>query len=228
VKILVTNDDGIFAPGLAALEAAASEFGEIITVAPNQCFSSCGHVVTAHRGLEVTEVSAGRFMVDGSPADCVRVGLLHLVDDVAWVLSGINSGGNLGADIYMSGTVAAAREAMLLGKRAIAFSQYRKTRDFDAWPKATRMAVATMTELLKKPPESHTLWNVNLPDEPGDAMPARVYCPADLHPLPVAYEAVEGKLHYRSNYHSRARSPGHDVDVCFGGRISISLLRHAF
>lgn len=228
MKILVTNDDGIAAPGLAALESVARQFGEIMTVAPNQCFSSCGHGVTAHRGLELTEVSPGRYMLDGSPADCVRVGLLYVASDIDWVVAGINSGGNLGADIYLSGTVAAAREAMLLGKPAVALSQYRRRGEADLWPKAAQMASMVLREIFARSQEPGTLWNVNLPDEPGDALPPWIDCPVDLNPLPVSYAAMEGKLHYRSNYHGRARSPGHDVAVCFGGAISVSRLRHGF
>jgi len=228
VKFLVTNDDGIFAPGLAALEAAAQEFGQVVTVAPNQCFSNCGHGITTHRPLEVTEVSAGRYMVDGSPADCVRVGLRQIATDVDWVLAGVNSGGNLGVDVYMSGTVAAAREAMLLGKPAIALSQYRKRREFDAWPKAARMAAAMLSELLAKKLKPGEYWNVNFPDEPGDELPARIECPVDPSPLRVSYEQIDGKLHYVSSYQARPRVPEHDVAVCFGGAISVSRLRHGF
>jgi 5'-nucleotidase len=233
LRILITNDDGIDAPGLAALEQAAAAFGEVLTVAPHQCYSSCGHGVTPHRGLQITEVAPSRYMLDGSPADCVRIGLLHLANlhlagPIDWVLSGINHGGNLGADIYMSGTVAAAREATLLGKPAVAFSQYVKTPGFAAWPQATRMAVATLEEIFSSQREPGLLWNVNLPDAPGGEIPPRIRCPVDRNPLPFTYETVDGKLHYRSNYHGRARTPGSDVDTCFGGSISISRLGQGF
>jgi 5'-nucleotidase len=226
VKILITNDDGILARGLTALESAAAEFGEFVTVAPNQCFSSCGHGVTTHRPLTVTEVATRRFMIDGSPADCVRVGLLDIAPDADWVIAGVNSGGNLGVDIYMSGTVAAAREAMLLGRRSLAISQYRKSREFDAWDKSSRMAWAVLQNLLPRQLEPGAYWNVNLPDEPGDEIPRIVTCPVDLKPLAVEYRREAGQMNYAGNYQSRPRTPGHDVEVCFGGAISVSLLRH--
>ena len=124
-------------------------------------------------------------MLDGTPADCVRVGLRVLKADADWVVAGVNNGANLGVDIYMSGTVAAAREAMLLGKRAMAFSQYRKSRTFDGWKKATRMAAATLAEILPRDVSPGTWWNVNFPDEaqrrntsasPLPCRPASVAC----------------------------------------------------
>lgn len=226
MKFLLTNDDGIGAPGLAALESVVRKLGTVVTVAPNQCFSSCGHGVTTHRPLSVNEVAPQRFMVDGSPADCVRIGLVEIAPDADWVIAGINSGGNLGVDIYMSGTVAAAREAMLLGRKSLAISQYRKSRDFNAWQKAGRMAEVVLQELLARELVAGTCWNVNLPDEPGEAIPERIECPCDLQPLPVAYTRIENKLLYSGNYQARPKTPGHDVQVCFGGAISVSVLRH--
>lgn len=126
----------------------------------------------------------------------------------------------------MSGTVAAAREAMLLGRKSLAISQYRKSREFDAWDKASRMAQAVLRELLPRELEPGAYWNVNFPDEPGAEIPRIVACPVDLKPLAVAYRREGEQLHYAGNYQSRPRTPGHDVEVCFGGAISVSLLRH--
>jgi 5'-nucleotidase len=175
----------------------------------------------------VNEVAPQRFMIDGSPADCVRVGLTMLAQDADWVIAGVNSGGNLGVDIYMSGTVAAAREAMLLGRKSLAISQFRKSRDFDAWPKAAQMASVVLRELLPRQLATGTCWNVNFPDVLDDMIPERVECPVDLQPLPVAYTKLEDKLLYAGNYQARPRTPGHDVEVCFGGAISVSRLRHS-
>jgi 5'-nucleotidase len=226
MKILVTNDDGIHAPGLAALESAASAFGDVLVVAPEVCNSSCGHQTTTQRPLKLRQLDAQHFAVNGTPADCVRLAVLQLAPDIDWILSGVNSGGNLGVDIHMSGTVAAVREGMLLGKNGIAFSQYRKGRNFLGWQKAMLMSSAVLRELLGKGREEQSFWNVNFPDEPGDAVPKLQECPIDPHPLPFAFEAVDDEYHYRSNYHERPRLPNHDVDVCFSGRIAISKIRH--
>ena len=110
MKILLTNDDGIDAPGLEALAAAARCLaGEVVVVAPAEPHSGCGHRVTTDRPLAVAEIAAGWYRVSGTQADCVRLALGRLVPDAALVISGINAGGNLGADIHLSGTVAAAR-----------------------------------------------------------------------------------------------------------------------
>src|SRR4051794_34816796 len=112
--LMLTNDDGIEAPGLSALEAAAEGVGERrIVVAPAGPQSGCGHAVTTHRPIRVDRRGESAFAVEGTPADCVRLAIHHLDPGVDWVLSGINSGGNLGADVYHSGTVAAVREAVL-------------------------------------------------------------------------------------------------------------------
>ena len=114
-RILVSNDDGIDAPGLQALREAAEQFGEVTVVAPEAGLSGCSHQVTTDQPLRISLRELGRFSINGMPADCVRVGLQHLQPDTAWVLSGINAGGNLGADVHYSGTVAAVREAVLHG-----------------------------------------------------------------------------------------------------------------
>lgn len=226
MKFLLTNDDGIDAPGLAALHETAARLGETLIVAPHRAISGCSHQVTTDGPLRVTTHVPGRHCVNGTPVDCVRIALLQLTTRVDWVLSGINDGGNLGVDTYMSGTVGAAREAALLGRRAIAISQYRRrTLPFD-WTWAIRQMDRILPQLMRRPLPSRTFWNVNLPHEPDyqHATPDIVFCPIDPHPLPVSYEQINGELYYRSNYHSRQRKPGTDVDVCFNGRIAISLV----
>src|SRR5262245_36371129 len=104
MKLLLTNDDGIDAPGLGALLAAAAGVGEPVVVAPLDAHSGCSHRVTTHGPIRVERRGPGRFAVAGTPADCVRVGLHDLAPDAGWVLAGINAGGNLGADVWHSGT----------------------------------------------------------------------------------------------------------------------------
>src|SRR6195952_4028724 len=125
MKFLVTNDDGIDAPGLTALVAAARCCGEPVVVAPSGPQSGVSHAVTWHEGVRLEPRGQNRFAVHGTPADCTRLGLLHAVPDAKWILSGINHGANLGADVHYSGTVAAVREAVLHGWPGIAVSYYR-------------------------------------------------------------------------------------------------------
>jgi 5'-nucleotidase len=222
-RMVLTNDDGIDAPGLATLHHAVGGWGEIVVVAPDRHLSGCGHQVTTHRPLELKETAEGWYSVDGSPVDCARVGLSHVVSRADWLLSGINEGGNLGADIYMSGTVAAAREACLLGIRAVAVSQYIRRRPID-WEQAGRWTHDVLQTLLEQPLESGCFWNVNLPQpEPASPdTPECVFCQIDPNAMPVNYELRDGKLHYTPRYQDRRRAPGHDVEACFSGRIAIS------
>lgn len=224
MKLLLTNDDGIDADGLQALLAAAREFGDPVLVAPAGPQSGCSH--TTSPSVRVEERDPGRFAVHGTPADCTRIGLLKLVPDARWVLSGINHGGNLGADVYYSGTVAAVREAVLHGWPGIALSHYRKKGfDYD-WPRASRWAGRVLTDLLTRPVEPGVFWSVNLPHlTPDDPDPAVVECPLDPHPLPLSYRHEEGTHYYDGDYHGRQRRPGADVDVCFGGRIAVTPIR---
>lgn len=223
MRFLITNDDGVDAPGIAALAGAVAGLGEAVVVAPEQHHSGCGHQTTTSRGLLLTERGRGTFALDGSPVDCTRVGLTHVAPAVEWVLSGINEGGNLGADVYASGTVAAAREACLLGRHAIAISQYVRRRPID-WQQASHWTRHVLELLLNQPPGHHSLWNVNLPQplEDVEAIPPCVFCDVDPHPLPVNYELIDGKLHYRAVYRDRRRTTLHDVARCFEGAITIS------
>src|SRR5262245_45871036 len=110
MNLLLTNDDGIDAAGLAALQAAAEILGQPLVVAPAQCHSGGGHQVTTHSPIRVNRREERCFVIEGTPADCVRVALDRLESATDFVLAGINHGGNLGADLHMSGTAAAVRE----------------------------------------------------------------------------------------------------------------------
>ena len=126
MRILVSNDDGIFSPGLIALAEVASQFGEVVIFAPDFEQSAVGHAITIQRPLKYHPVKMmsgfEAYRVNGTPADCVAMGLYHL-GGADLVLSGINLGGNLGSDIWHSGTVAAAKQGIILGVQGIAFSQ---------------------------------------------------------------------------------------------------------
>lgn len=225
-NFVLTNDDGWDAPGLVALREAALPLGACRVVAPSGPYSGCGHRVTTHEPIAVRVGPAGEQIVDGTPADCVRLALHHLASDVTWFLSGINSGGNLGADVYHSGTVAAVREGVINGLPGIAISQYiARGRPLD-WPRASRWTAQVLRVLLKRRWEPGTYWNVNLPHpEPGGPDPAIVFCPLDPSPLPLRYQVTGNVATYSGDYQTRARRPSSDVDVCFGGRISVTLIR---
>src|SRR4051794_21836547 len=225
MKLLLTNDDGIEAPGLKALDAAARELGEVVVAAPVEALSGCSHRVTTHRPICVTRPAPGRFAVEGTPADCVRVALHDLAPRSDWVLSGINAGGNLGADVWHSGTVAAVREAVLHGWPGVALSHYLKRGRPVAWERAAVWARAVLRDLLARPRRRGTFWNVNLPHlEPEAPDPEVVFCPLDPSPLPLSFRREEDRFAYNGDYHGRRRESGTDVDVCFGGRIAVTLI----
>ena len=227
MNFLLTNDDGIDAAGLAALRAAAQGLGQPLIVAPAMCHSGGGHTVTTREPIRVCRRDESCYAIEGTPADCVRLALDRLAPHADWVLAGINHGGNLGADLYMSGTAAAVREAVLHGKPGIAVSQYhRKGVDPLDWPRAARWLTPVLTDVIQRPWFAGTFWNINLPHLPdGAADPEVVVCPIDPSPLPVSYAADGEFVKYTGNYHQRARKPGSDIDVCFSGRIALSLVR---
>ena len=145
MKLLLTNDDGIDAPGLEALVSAARTIGDPIIVAPAGPQSGVSHAVTWREGVRIEPRGEKRFAIHGTPADCTRLGLLRVVPDAKWVLSGINHGSNLGADMYYSGTVAAVREAVLHGWPGVAVSHYRKSGvDYD-WARAVKWVTPILT-----------------------------------------------------------------------------------
>lgn len=227
MKLLLTNDDGVDAPGMVALREVASRFGEPVAIAPHVQLSGCSHQVTTDRPMKLMSFPGNRYSLEGTSADCARIGLLHLLPEADWVLSGINDGGNMGVDVYMSGTIAAAREAALLGKKAIAISQFRRRQlPFDwAWP--TRLVEHVLKQLFRRPLAARCFWNVNLPAEYDDLVdpPSIVFCPVDPNPLPIAYERNGDLFEYRGNYQGRQKRVGSDVDVCFSGRVAVSLIQ---
>jgi 5'-nucleotidase len=225
MQILLTNDDGYQAEGLLALADALSQIAQVTVVAPAEGCSCCGHSVTTHRAIKHFKHSKDAYVVEGWPADCVRVGLLHLALDPDWVISGINHGGNLGTDIWMSGTVAAAREAAFLGSPSIAVSQYRRQELSLEWSTSAARAVTIFQRLAQQSRSELGVWNVNLPalDDHVD-LPMPAFCDPELQCFPFQFEPLEEGLVYRTNYHARPRKEGSDVFHCFSGTPSISWL----
>lgn len=227
MKFLLTNDDGIDAGGLEALRAVAETFGESVVVAPAGPQSGVSHRVTWQEGVRIERRDETRYAIHGTPADCVRLGLLKVVPDAKWILSGINHGANLGADVHYSGTVAAVREAVLHGWPGIAVSHYRKSGITFDWERAARWVTPILADLLARPMEPGLFYNVNLPNLPPDSPdPDVVWCPLDPEPLPLNYRhEEESDLYFAGDYQLRSRTPGADVDVCFGGRIAVTAVR---
>jgi 5'-nucleotidase len=224
MTIILTNDDGIDAPGLHALQRALG--GRGIIVAPKGHLSGCGHQVTTQQPIHVERRAANAYAVGGTPADCTRLALSHLAPEVQWLLSGINAGGNLGVDAYISGTVAAAREAAMQNIPSIAISHWiRRPLEID-WEVATHWTAKVLLELWERPLPPKSFWNVNLPHlEPGSPEPEIVFCQPSTCPLPLKYRLEGDLFYYEGEYAKRDRAAGTDVDICFSGKISVTLIR---
>jgi 5'-nucleotidase len=163
--ILVTNDDGVHAPGLAALAAALDELGDVYVVAPDREQSAVGHALTLHRPLRVTTVGERRFSVNGTPSDCVNLAVLGLLPErPVLVAAGINHGSNLGDDVTYSGTVSAAMEGTLLGVSSMAVSQ--SDPETGTLEGAQAVAKLVASRVLVEGLPGKTLLNINVPAGP--------------------------------------------------------------
>jgi 5'-nucleotidase len=161
--ILVSNDDGIHAPGIAALATALETAGEVWVVAPDRERSAVGHALTLHRPLMAEQLGPRRFAVNGTPSDCVNLALLGLLPVRPHVVvAGVNAGSNLGDDVTYSGTVSAALEAALLGVPGLAVSLIQPSGPASYRP-AARVAARLTRLLLRDPARGATLLNVNVP-----------------------------------------------------------------
>jgi 5'-nucleotidase len=224
MTIILTNDDGVNAPGIYALKKAINTHAYIF--APNQQYSGCGHQVTTHQPIEVKQISENTYSVAGTPADCSRVAVSHFNKNVKYILSGINEGGNLGVDIHISGTVAAVREAAIHGIPGIAISHYIKRPLAIDWEIATKRANRVLETLFKLPLAPRSFWNVNLPHlEPHEPEPEIIFCSPSVDPLPLNYQKQGNLYHYQGKYSERKITSGSDVDVCFSGNIAITEIK---
>ena len=170
MRILISNDDGINAPGLTCLETMAAEISDDVwVVAPETEQSGKGHAVSLRTPVRLRQVSERRFAVDGTPGDCVMMALRHVIDGpVDLVLSGVNRGSNVADDVTYSGTVAAAMEATLLGVPAIALSQDYRERVVH-WDTARSHGPDLIRRLIAKGWPRDVLININFPPiEPSE------------------------------------------------------------
>jgi len=226
LKIVITNDDGIDAPGLEALARCARQLGDVVIVAPRHAQSGIAHRVTTHDPIHIHQLEPNRHSIDGTPADCARIALKVIAPEADWLFSGINAGANLGSDVYNSGTVAAAREAAILGYPAIAVSQYIAKDQQVEWAVTADHACPVLQMLMNRDLAAGHFWNVNLPHPiRKNSQLAYEFCELDTHPHNYAYHQNGDQLTYRGTIHERPRDAGKDVAVCFDEkRIAITRL----
>ena len=170
-RLLISNDDGINAPGLKILERITQKiFKEVWVVAPETEHSGAGHSLTLRRPLRIRRIASRRYAVDGTPTDSVLLGVHQVMKKTPpdILISGINLGGNLGDDITYSGTVAAAMEGALLGLPSVAFSQYYKNRQNVSWATSEKWTHNVLRNLFALDWPQEVFMNVNFPDVPPD------------------------------------------------------------
>ncbi len=165
MRILISNDDGVYAPGLGILAQAVSEIAEISVVAPDRDCSGVSNSLTLNRPLRLTKMPNGFISVDGTPTDCVHVAITGYLDyEPDMVIAGINSGANMGDDVLYSGTVAAATEGRFLGYPAIAISLAGE--EHLHYQTAASVVRTWVQQLQRFPLPADTILNINVPDIP--------------------------------------------------------------
>jgi 5'-nucleotidase len=229
VKILVSNDDGYFAPGITLLAEALRQMGEVTVVAPERDRSGASNSLTLDRPLTVRRAPNGYFSVNGTPTDCVHIavtGLLDFVPDV--VVSGVNLGANMGDDTIYSGTVAAAVEGYLLGIPSVAVSLTSKAgKHFES---AISVALKMVDRLRQRPFGEPVLLNVNVPDVPADRLQGieitRLGKRHKAEPV-IKLETPRGETAYWIGPAGGAADagPGTDFHAVESGRVSVTPLR---
>jgi len=228
MRILISNDDGYFAPGIEHLAAALARDHEITVVAPERDRSGASNSLTLDRPLMVRRAPNGFRFVNGTPTDCVHLavtGLLETLPDI--VVSGINLGANMGDDTIYSGTVAAAMEGFLLGLPSIAFSLVQKGNAH--MESAARVARDIVQRYVANPWPAPMLLNVNIPNRPYDEIgPAEVTRLGKRHHaepvIPAKNPRGETVYWIGPAGASRDNGPGTDFYAVAGGRVSISPL----
>ncbi len=227
-RILITNDDGIHAEGIEALESAMNEIGDVYVVAPASEMSGASHSLTLSRPLRIRQIDERHWTVDGTPTDCVTMALNQILLSNEWpdiCVSGINHGANLGDDATYSGTVAGAMEATILGVRGLAFSLVA-TRTYDFIESARVAREVTLRALAEGLPVG-TLLNVNIPK--GTPKGMRVTKQGFKNARPIISEHIDprGKNYYwigevREGFHAEG---GTDFEAIEEGYVSLTPMR---
>lgn len=235
MKFLITNDDGFDGPGLAALYNALAVLGTVRVVAPAVCHSAKGHAVNTHTPIRVERREVEPFglieIVDSSPADCVRVGLCAPdCERPDFVVAGVNTGANLGVDLFYSGTAAAAREAAILGVPSLAVSRYMRPEFPVNWLSLTSHVTRVIDQLIS---DSRRLpagqfWNVNFPAVEEDDHPAEItFAPQGTLAHHIAFDVCDddrnGKvrlLKYTGDFRSRGKTGDCDVSCLFRQQVT--------
>jgi 5'/3'-nucleotidase len=234
LQILLTNDDGIDAPGIAVLRRALDGLGDVTTIAPDRNTSAVARGITVRRALSLTPRTFGGgfsgLACDGTPSDCVRIALLGLrCAAPGLVVSGVNAGGNMGADVTYSGTVGAAFEAALRGHPAIAFSvESIEPRWLD---EAEPVLRAMVGHVIARGLPRHSILNVNLPDRPLATItgirPARLGGASAYDYVTLAGEGGRPTEHYLPCDHPASGEWVHtDFDVVASGAVAVTPLRY--
>ncbi|MGH8042531.1 MAG: 5'/3'-nucleotidase SurE [Rudaea sp.] len=171
MRVLVSNDDGVDAPGIVILAQRLSVMGEVTVVAPDRDRSGASNSLTLDQPIRVKQLDERRYRVAGTPTDCVHLALSGLLDhEPDMVVSGINNSANLGDDVIYSGTVSAAMEGRFLGLPAIAVSLVSADHSGEHYHSAAQAALSIMQRLLVDPLPADTILNVNVPDRPWAEM----------------------------------------------------------
>lgn len=228
-NILVVNDDGIYGEGLKPLVRALKAAGRVTVVVPEKEQSAASHAITLHKPIRLRRLAESVYIINGTPADCVRFGALSLLKErVDVVVSGINRGANMGADTLYSGTVGAAKEGCLLGFPSAAVSLVERGRGH--YDTAARFAREAVRLLLKNPLPPHICLNVNVPDRPwrdvrgaavtylGRRIYGREHSPR-VDPRGQAYFWLAGQIP------KGVASPGSDMAALRQGKISVTPVR---
>lgn len=236
MRILLTNDDGIDAPGLAVLRRIAAELSDDVwVVAPETNKSGAGHSLSLHEPLRMRKIDDHTYAVRGTPTDSVIMGVRHVLRDIGrpdLVLSGVNRGGNLAEDVTYSGTIAGAFEGTTIGIRSIALSQAYgiEQRDRMMWETAAAHGAATVQALLGFDWPTGVLMNVNFPDTAPDAVKGRMATrqgKRDLNLLGVDARRDPWAEDYYWLSFERRRSittEGTDLWAIYNGYISVTAL----
>jgi 5'-nucleotidase len=224
-RILVTNDDGVFSEGLKLLAGALGDLADVTVVAPDREQSAAGHSLTLHRPLRMRQLEDNVFSVDGTPTDCVNLGVLWLLEDNPpdLVVSGINFGANLGDDVTYSGTVSATFEGTLLGIPSVAFSQ--EVGERFSFAKAAAFARRFIEILIGESLPSDLLLNVNIPAGPISGVSLTRLGKRRYQQVVVEKEDPRGRRYFWiAGTPKWQREEGTDHEALSAGRVSITPL----